>query len=319
MIHSRGLIIYPDEISTYWNNLLMNSRLNLLGIHPTGGLTGGKAVDDAIVYLQIPGIKLLLNELTVHNIAIEYEMHALSWLLPREMFNKHQNWFRMNVNQDRVNDFNFCPSNKDALSYISERAAVLAQIFVPTTNRYHFWLDDVADSRCHCPDCSTLNSSDASLLVYNAILNGIRTINPQASQCFLAYHDTMEAPTRVEPESGIFLEYAPMKRNLHRPLTDPYSEINAKEIKPIDGLLSIFGTRNAKALDYWLDNSYASEWTKPMKSFQIESEVIRRDIDFYQKKGFETVTCFACFLGEEYFNLYHNAPDVASYSAAFPE
>lgn len=319
MIYNRGLVIYSEEISSYWNELLLNSRLNVLGIHPAGGLTDGKAVDDAIAHLNTKRVQLLLHKLTMEGIDIEHEVHALSWLLPRKLFSEHPDWFRMNEKQERVNDFNFCAFNKDALSYISKRSADLAQIFIPTTNRYHFWLDDVVDCKCHCRECASLSASDYALIAYNTILKGIKTINPHACQCYLAYHDTLNVPKVVEPEPGIFLEYAPMDRDLTRPIADKMSEKNAGQIKPLDDLLHFFGTKNAKVLDYWMDNSYPSGWKKPMKSFILEKEIVKKDINYYQNKGFETITSFACYLGEEYYQLYHKLPDITSYCDAFPK
>lgn len=313
----RGVVIHPDEVSDYWNTLLSNTSLNLVGIHPVGGLSSEEHINEAIAILSTPKAKKAIAELINRGVDIEYEMHALSWLLPRRLFAEHPDWFRMNENGERVNDYNCCPSNSEVLSFIAKRAAKLSQIFVPTTNRYHFWLDDVALSRCHCPQCSSLSASDMSLLVYNAILNGIKTVNPYACHCYLAYHDTLQAPTKVKPEPGIFLEYAPMQRDLHQPLTDPNSTKNAAQVKSLDELLNVFGTKNAKVLDYWLDNSYLSGWRKPVKHFKPEPEVFKKDIAFYNEKGFEAITCFACYLGEDYYELYHEYPDIVSYSDAF--
>ena len=316
-IKHRGVVIHPDEVSDYWNTLLSNTSLNLVGIHPVGGLSGEEHINEAIAILSTPKAKKAIAELINHGVDIEYEMHALSWLLPRSLFAEYPDWFRMNENGERVNDFNCCMTNTAALSFIAKQAAKLAQIFVPTTNRYHFWLDDVASSGCHCPQCSTLSASDLSLLVYNAILNGIKTVNPDACHCYLAYHDTLQAPMQVKPEPSIFLEYAPMERDLHLPLNDVDSIKNISQIKPLDKLLEVFGTQNAKVLDYWLDNSYLSGWKKPVKQFKPEIEVFNKDIAFYRQKGFEVITCFACYLGEDYYDLYQEYPDIVSYSDAF--
>ena len=35
----RGLIIHPEEISDYWEELILSSDLNSVGIHPRGGLS----------------------------------------------------------------------------------------------------------------------------------------------------------------------------------------------------------------------------------------------------------------------------------------
>ena len=315
--YHRGVVIHPDEVSDYWNTLLSQTSLNLLGIHPVGGLSTEEHINDAISILETQKAKDAIAKLKNRGVDIEYEMHALSWLLPRSLFTEHPDWFRMDENGQRVNDYNCCMTNAEALSFIEKRASLLAQIFVPTTNRYHFWLDDVASSRCCCPNCSSLSVSDTSLVVYNAILKGIKSVNPDACHCYLAYHDTLHAPTQVKPEPGIFLEYAPMQRDLHIPLTEPSSTKNASQIEPIDELLKVFGTKNAKVLDYRLDNSYLSGWQKPVKQFKPEPEVFQKDIAFYREKGFETITCFACYLGEDYFELYNEYPDITSYSDAF--
>ena len=220
----------------------------------------------------------------------------------------HPEWFRMDEKGERTPDYNLCPSNRDALDYIAERAAILARTFRPTTGRHHFWLDDNAHSRCHCRDCARLSASDAAMLTYNAIARGVRGADPDARQCYLAYADTLEPPRRVEPADNIFLEYAPFYRDLHRPLTDPE---NAAQIQPIDELLRVFGARGAEALDYWLDNSYLSDWKEPPQRFVLEPEVIHADMALYEDKGFETVTSFACYLGEDYAKLYRENPDLS--------
>lgn len=318
-LNYRGVVIHPDEVSDYWSTLLSQTSLNLLGIHPVGGLSSEEHINDAISILNTPKAQDSITQLKERGVDIEYEMHALSWLLPRSLFDEHPDWFRMDEHGNRVSDFNCCMTNTEALSFIAKRAAKLAQFFVPTTNRYHFWLDDVASSRCYCPNCSSLSVSDASLLVYNAILKGIKTVNPDACHCYLAYHDTLHVPTQIKPEPGIFLEYAPMQRDLHLPLIDPDSSKNTSQIKPLDELLNVFGTKNAKVLDYWLDNSYLSGWKKPVKRFKPEPEVFKKDIEFYIEKGFEIITCFACYLGEDYFELYKEYPDIISYSNAFEQ
>ena len=45
-----------------------------------------------------------------------------------------------------------------------------------------------------------------------------------------------------------------MIRDFDRALNDPESEKNRKQVASLPALLSFFGTENAQALDYWLDN-----------------------------------------------------------------
>jgi hypothetical protein len=321
MIKKKGLVIHPCEISQRWNDLIVDSGLNLLGIHPEGGLTAGQSVEEAIETLQRPTIKELLTQLEASGVGIEHELHALSWLLPRDLYSKHPNWFRMDEKQERVNDYDFCPSNKDALDHIAERAAQLAQIFRPTTGLYHFWLDDVEMSGCWCSDCkrSGYSTSDFAMLVYNTILTGIRTVFPDAGQCYLAYHGTVQAPRKIEPVDGIFLEFAPMDRDLKVPLNDSSSAKNLLQIEPLDELFRAFGHKNSKALDYWLDNSWLSNWKRPPQKLVLEdTALIQADSAFYADQGFETITTFACFLGDDYFECHGESPDIAAYAAALP-
>ncbi|MBQ3859366.1 MAG: hypothetical protein II779_02490, partial [Clostridia bacterium] len=74
------------------------------------------------------------------------------------------------------------------------------------------------------------------------------------------------------------------------------------------GLLAFFGSRDAKVLDYWVDNSLFSGWKLPPKKFELNAGVCRADVLGYAERGFESVTSFGCFLGENYRELWGDAP-----------
>ncbi|MHB1452663.1 MAG: DUF4838 domain-containing protein [Saccharofermentanales bacterium] len=315
----RGVIIHPDELSEYWADLLLDSSVNLLGIHPVGGLTGGGSVSDSIGIMQQPDKMRLLYRLQEHGISIEYYMHALSWLLPRDLLSRYPDWFRMDNEGNRVNDYNICVSSTDALDYISEHSVKLAGLCRPTTGRHHFWTDDVGDARCRCPGCSQLSAADYTLRIYNAIARGIKVSDSGAVQSYLAYHDTMAVPERTEREDNVYLEYAPMERDMHIPLSDTGCEKNVREIHYLKRLVDFFGTENSTALDYWLDNSYFSGWKKPVMKFTMDKDLIAADIAFYDASGFDAVTTFACYLGKEYKDLYGEVPDIKGYGKLFPD
>ncbi|MHB8962595.1 MAG: DUF4838 domain-containing protein [Saccharofermentanales bacterium] len=314
----RGLIIHPDELSDYWVDLLLDSSVNLLGIHPVGGLTGGRTVNDLIVMMQQPDKVRLINKLQEYGTSIEYYIHALSWLLPRDLLDKYPEWFRMDNDGNRVNDYNVCASNTDALDFMSERSVKLAELCRPTTGRHHLWTDDVADARCRCPECSQLSAADYTLRIYNAIARGLKVSDHGAVQSYLAYHDTMAVPVQTEREDNVYLEFAPMERDMHIPLSDTGCKKNVRETRYLKSLIDFFGTENSTALDYWLDNSYFSGWKKPVRKFTMEKDLIAADITFYNASGFNTVTTFACYLGEEYKDLYGEAPDIKGYGELFP-
>ena len=48
----------------------------------------------------------------------EYEEHAMSWLLPRELFATHPEYFRMDENGVRQSDGNGCPSCQEGLEVL---------------------------------------------------------------------------------------------------------------------------------------------------------------------------------------------------------
>ncbi len=49
-----------------------------------------------------------------------------------------------------------------------------------------------------------------------------------------------------------------------------------------------------------MDNSRFCGWKLPYKKLKLNEEVLRQDVQFYKSKGFETLTSFGCFLGEDY-------------------
>ena len=109
-----GIIIYQSELSDYWVDRIKDTGLNFIGVHPVSekGL-GGRTVAELVDWVKAPKTRRLLDRLAEMGVDVEYEMHALSWLLPRDMFSKHPEWFRMNENGERVADYNCCPSNPD--------------------------------------------------------------------------------------------------------------------------------------------------------------------------------------------------------------
>lgn len=170
----------------------------------------------------------------------------------------------------------------------------------------------MAGYSCHCPACREISPSDQQLLAVNAMQRGIRQTDPEGRLAYIAYLDTIAVPKTVKPDPGVFLEYAPIKRNLSRPIDDPDCGENAAEIRDLPLLLDFFGREGSQELEYWVDNSLFSGWKKPPKPMTFQAKVMRRDVAFYQRMGFETLTSFACYLGADYVALY-GRPPVAEY------
>lgn len=128
---------------------------------------------------------------------------------------------------------------------------------------------------------------------------------------YLAYADTIAPPEKVQAEEGVFLEYAPMEK-----YKEGAQALAEKEEAMLLPLIEFFGRKDAKVLEYWYDNSLFSRWKKPPALFVLDESAMRRDVSEYREMGFSRASTFACFLGEDYEELYGEA-DIGPFSKAF--
>lgn len=312
MLKERGIIIHPQECGDYFASRLEETHLNVLGVHPEGGTAAHASMENCIHMLETDEWRHFRLRMDKAGIAVEFEMHALSWILNRSLFDKHKEWFRMNEDGVRVPEFNCCASNPDVLDYIRERSAELARIFHPDTDKYYFWIDDVAYASCQCEKCRALSPSDQALTLYNAIADGLSSVNSRAKQSYLAYYATLPVPTNVKKRDNVFLEFAPLARDFDVSLFDESREKNYSQVKTLPALLDFFGRDDAKVLEYWMDNSLFSSWKKPPKELHFNAKTCEADVNRYKELGFTSITSFGCFLGEDYRDLYGDA-DLSEY------
>ena len=296
---SKGIIIHDTDISAYWEKLFLQSGLDTLGIHPAGGNEALQTLEAFLARQSDPEVIGFIDRLSSKGVRVELECHALSWLLPRELFSKNPHWFRENENGERTADFNMCPSCGEALEYLAERTHRFAALISWNSSYFHLWIDDVASAPCMCEKCKNFSPSDQAMIIYNAMLKGLKAYRSDARLAYLAYHGTIDAPS-VNPEEGIFLEFAPIRRCFEHSINDESCQKNAAEIASLDSLLAFFGKKDSKVLEYWMDNSLFSGWKKPYVKLPFNRAVLEKDVEFYRAKGFERITSFGCFLGEEY-------------------
>ena len=314
--YTASLLVHPEEFDRAWIERCVSLGIPTISLHPVGGFRSPLTMKAMLERLDTPEYRELIDEAIARGLTVEYEMHAARYFLPKSMFEEHPEWFRMNENGERTPDLNCCASNEEALDYIAKRAAEAATRLYRSSHRYFFWMDDAHDAFCHCEKCAAYSSSDQQLMIMNRILAELKQYDPEAELAYLAYYGTLTPPEKVKPADGIFLEYAPIDRDFHKALSDPESEKNASQNKHLSALLDFFGREKAKVLDYWLDNSLFSNWTKPPKPFTPDAAVIDADFEYYASLGFCDLSTFACYLGADYVEL-HGEPDVAPFAAAY--
>lgn len=252
----------------------------------------------------------------------EYEEHGMTWLLPRDLFGEHPEWFRMDENGNRVPDYNCCPSNPEALAAIRGNVKSLSEKYAPTNHRYYFWLHDGGD-KCHCPECEKYNLADQALLIENTIIEALREFDPEAMLAHLAYDKTTPAPQCVKPAEGIFLEYAPIDREHSRPLLDAEARwvdrprwCNGDYYQMLLDNLEVFGSENSQVLEYWLDDSLASMWSKPQSELHFDREVFDTDLKMYADLGIRNITCYGAWLDDYYAKTYGDISFIEYYCKA---
>lgn len=308
--NTRGVVVgWDDIISLDWPYLAHQAGLTTIGVH----------LNDAMMATE--EYKKFIHDCDRFGIAIEYEQHAMSQILPRNLFSEHPSMFRMNEEGVRTNDYNCCASSAEALKIIAENAQTSAKKQVPKTGRYYFWLDD-GGKKCHCPLCKELNDSDQALLIENAIIKKLKELDKSNTLAHLAYTDTIVPPKKVKPEAGIFLEYAPFQRVWDKPLSDRLAKRDGMTITHGDYIdyleanLKIFPKETTQILEYWLDVSLFSGWKKPPVKLPFNREALLSDIETYAKMGIKNITTFAVYVGGEYQKLHQDISFVSVYGNA---
>ena len=312
-----SILIHPEELSKVWIDRMVDCGITTLGLHPEGGKNAIKSLQALLDSMQTQQFRDLIDYAKEKGLQVNYELHAMGYLLPRELFDTYPEYFRMDKNGNRVNDLNLCPSNEAALQLVADNAVSLAGQLYGSGNTYFFWLDDARQGLCQCEKCRSLSASDQQLLVINAMAKALRKKDPNAKIAYLAYFDALQIPQKEKPADGVFLEYAPMdKWNIRFRQSENITAGAALEQQMCKPLLDFFGREDSVVLEYWIDNSMFSDWKKPPKKLCCDALEVKRDVAYYLETGYENISVFGCFLGPDYEALY-GAPDIQPMTDAF--
>ena len=309
----RGVVLNVEDISSMdWPALALESGINTIGTH----ISPSQVAD----FITSDSGRKFMSDCQKYGIFVEHQLHAMSDLLPRSLFEEKPELFRVDKNGERNPDFNCCAHSEEALTIISQKAAEYARILPATNHRYYFWLDDTGDI-CHCQQCREYSASEQALIIENRMLDAIRNVDPQATLAHLAYRNTLTAPRKIKPAKGIFLEFAPFFRSWEHPLSDIQAKHTANATREISMThqenfnylkenLKVFPEETAVILEYWLDVSLFSDWKKPATALPWNIDVFRDDLDTYYKHGIQNITSFAAFMDSSYFVKFPETRDI---------
>lgn len=302
---TRGVVLVPEDLTlTDWPARAERAGLTTIGIH---GLSP-KAVAR---WVQSDVGQRFLADCRKRRIEVEYELHAMTELLPRNLFKKNPEFFRMTDKGERTPGGNCCVHSPRGLEIIAQSAVEMAKVLRPTTGRYFYWGDD-GSPWCACRECRGLSPSEQSLVVENRILVALRSLDVKAQIAHLAYINSLQPPKRVKPSQGVFLEYAP----IHRRYDIPYSQQRPNEQDGLDALdanLEVFPKETAQALEYWLDVSRFSDWKRPAAKLPWKRNVFLADVEAYRKRGIRHITTFAVWIDASYKERFGNLDFIAEY------
>lgn len=299
-MNKRGIIILYTDFSRDWLPLLRVCGINTLGLH---ALYCNGGVEGLVKWLSNEEVRKDIEFFEENGIEVEYEMHALDWLLPRSLFAAHPDWFRMNDIGERTKDWNCCVSNEEGLSYIESSAFRYAKLLAQKSHNYYIWRDDTKDGLCHCELCRKYNGADQNMLVMKYILKGIKQYDPQAKLSFLTYQDSFDVPL-ITPDKDMFLEFAPIERNHFVSITARDTQ-NEKNREILERLLKIFPAETAQALEYFLDVSLFCQWQREKAGpLQIDEKRLNADVAYYSSLGIKNISTFAAFMDCEWLHRY---------------
>jgi hypothetical protein len=306
---TKGVVLIPSDLSLAdWPERASRAGLNTIALHHSS------SPQVVVRFIQSgPGQKFL-EQCEQLDLEVEYELHAIKELLPRELFAQDPSLFRMDEKGQHTPDANCCVHSSHALEIIGEKAVSLSQVLRPTTGRYFLWGDD-GRPWCRCPKCNGLSDPDQALVLENHLLKSLRRVDRRATLAHLSYAKTLTAPSQVKPERGIFLEYAPIKRRYDIPYSQQSQPGDADSLASLDANLKVFPRHTAQVLEYWLDVSRFSHWNRPAVKLPWNRDVFLADLDTYAARGIRNVTSFAVWIDADYTNQDAELRFIAEYGA----
>ena len=219
-----------------------------------------------------------------HGMTIQFGGHHLPSLLPRELFAAIRTGSRFR-NGERNSRYNLCTSSDGAIAALRTAARAFFERF-PGADVYHLWADDIRGGGwCECERCAGLSPSDQALRATNVLADVLAEVAPAASVAHLAYHDTIEPPTAVQPAPNVVALYAPRPRSYAFAIDDPACPRNASgHWQPFLGLGETFGDASRVHVFEYYSDAILYRWLAP-----LNLQVLPADLRAYAGAGVTTI------------------------------
>ena len=210
--------------------------------------------------------------------------HGLSELLPRELFQKNPELFRMSQPEDfsgkRQPDYNGCLTNPETVRIIKESYRKKIKKF-SGIYALHAWPEDLPGGGwCYCSRCRALSPSDQALLTTRYLCEVVEQEKLPVRVPMLVYHDTLPAPVLLKPHPKSFLLFAPRERCYGHPLADPDCPRNAFYLNSLKLWLELYQKiGDSHTFEYYLDQILFRGM------YPFLPNVILKDMDTYETLG----------------------------------
>jgi hypothetical protein len=135
-----------------------------------------------------------------YDLAVEAGGWELSLLVPRKNYSFHREMFRMEAGR-RVREYNFCPTNPDALAVI-KREAERRFRENPEAGIFHLWPDRGREfAWCSCPTCRAFTREEQNRIAVNAAADVLAGTAPGS---LVSYYGTAGEPGAIPSRPNMF-------------------------------------------------------------------------------------------------------------------
>lgn len=183
-------------------------------------------------------------------------VHTLQWIITRDMFEEHPEYFGCDDKGNRSMNRQPCLSNDDVFRLTVD----FARNFFSQYDTIFSVSQNDGMSFCQCDKCKAFNKAhggtdSASMIDFvNRVAAAVREEYPDARFETLAYQDTLTPPENLEIADGVVIRMCPINGCVLHDFGDPLCRENAKFSKALNGWAKL--TENIYMWNYSTDFQY---------------------------------------------------------------